>query len=68
MSGNKSLKEEIAALVWAEFAGIVASLEGGREEYRRRLDLKERARRALAAAETEARRLHSERIELKERF
>ena len=68
MGGNRSLEEEIAALVRAEFAGIVAGLEGDREEYRRRLDLKEGARRALEDAETEVRRLHSERIELKERF
>ncbi len=68
MGGNKSLEEEIATLVLAEFAAIVASLEGEREEYRRRLDLKEGARRALEDAETEARRLHAERVELKERF
>lgn len=67
-ANNKSLEEEIATLVRAEFAGIVASLEGEREEYRRRLNLKEEARRALEDAEAEARRLHSERIELKERF
>ena len=65
---QKKLEEEIAALVRAEFAGIFAELERDRMEYRRRLSLKEEAWRALEEAEAEARRLHSERIALKERF
>ena len=67
-ANKKALEEEISTLVRAEFAGIVASLEGEREEYRRRLNLKVAARRALEDAEAEVRRLHSERIEFKERF
>ena len=65
---KKTLEEEIAALVRAEFAGIITELEDERVEYRRRLDLKEEARRTLEDAEAEARRLHSERIALKDRF
>ena len=65
---KRTLEEEIAALVRAEFAGIIAELEGERAEYRRRLDLKEEARRTLEDAEAEVRRLHSERIALKDRF
>lgn len=70
MMGTKktTLEEEIAALVRAEFAEIVADLERDRVEYRRRSELKKEARRALEDAEAEVRRLHSERVALKERF
>ena len=49
-ANNKSLEEEIATLVRAEFAEIVASVVGEREEYRRRLKVKDEARRALEDA------------------
>ncbi len=63
-----TLEEEIFALVRAEFAEIFADLEGDRAGYRRRLGLKQEARCALEEAEDEARRLHSERMALRERF
>ena len=68
MVGKRTLEEEVAALVRAEFAGTIASLERDRAEYRHRLNLKQEARRALEDAEAEALRLHSERRELEDRF
>ncbi len=59
MGGKRTLEEELTALVRAEFAGVISSLEGERAEYRRRLNLKQEARRALDGAEAEALRLHS---------
>ena len=68
MFGRKTLEEKITAIVKAEFAGIIASLERDHREYRRRLRLKEKTKRALEDAEAEVRRLHYERTELKKKF
>ncbi len=68
MVGKKTLEEEVAALVSAEFAGVISDLERDRAEYRHRLNLKQEARRALDDAEAEALRLHSERRAFEDRF
>lgn len=68
MGGKKTLEEEMAALVRAEFAGVISGLERDRAEYRHRLSLKEEARRALDDAEAEALRLHSKRRAFEDRF
>jgi hypothetical protein len=68
MLGRKTLEEKITATVREEFAGIIAGLERDHQEYRRRLRLKEKTRRALEDAESEVRRLYAERTALKKRF
>ena len=68
MFGKKTLEEKIAAMVQAEFAGIIADLKREHREYLHRLRLKEEARVALESAEAKARELYSERIALKKRF
>jgi len=68
MVGKRTLEEEVAALVRAEFAGTISSLERDRAEYRHRLNLKQEARRALEDAEAEALRLHSKRRAFEDRF
>jgi len=68
MFRSKSLGERLVAAVRSEFAGSVASLEGRRREYRRRLESKKEARVALENAEAETRRLHSEQLALKKGF
>jgi hypothetical protein len=65
---NKSLEERIGAAVRAEFAGLIAELERDLREYRHRSRLKEESCSALEKAETETRRLHLARVELKKRF
>jgi len=62
------LEERLVAAVRSEFAGSVASLEGRRREYRRRLESKKEARVALENAEAETRRLRSEQLALKKGF
>jgi hypothetical protein len=68
MFRSKSLEERLVAAVRSEFAGSVASLEGRRREYRRRLESKKEARVALENAEAETRRLRSEQLALKKGF
>lgn len=68
MFGRKTLEEQIAAMVRAEFAGIIADLKREHREYLHRLRLKEEARVALESAEAKVQELHSERIALKKRF
>ncbi len=68
MFRSKSLEERLVAAVRSEFAGSVASLEGRRREYRRRLESKKEARVALENAEAETRRLRSELLALKKGF
>jgi hypothetical protein len=66
--GRKTLEEKIAAMVRAEFAGIIVGLEREHREYLRRVRLKEETRVALENVEAKARELYSERIGLKKRF
>lgn len=66
MGGKRTLEEELAALVRAEFAGVISDLEREHAEYCRRLHLKEEARRVLD--EAEALRLRSERRAFEDRF
>ncbi len=68
MFRRKTPEEKIAAIVRAEFAKTIVSLERDHRDYRRRLRLKEETRAALDDAEAKARRLYSERIALKKRF
>lgn len=68
MFGRKRLEEKITATVRAEFAGIITSLEKEHREYLRRSKIKEKTRSAFERAESEAQRLHSERVALKKRF
>ena len=68
MFRSKSLEARLVAAVRSEFAGSVASLEGRRREYRRRLESKKEARVALENAEAETRRLRSEQLALKKGF
>ena len=68
MGGKRTLEEELAALVRAEFAGVISDLERDRAEYCHRLHLKEEARRVLDEAEAEALRLRSERRAFEDRF
>ncbi len=68
MFRSKSLEERLVEAVRSEFAGSVASLEGRRREYRRRLESKKEARVALENAEAETRRLRSEQLALKKGF
>ena len=62
------METKITAAIKAEFTGTMANLEEDRREYRRRLALKEETLDTLEYVEAEVRRLHSERITLKERF
>jgi hypothetical protein len=68
MGGKRTLEEELAALVRAEFAGVISDLEREHAEYCHRLHLKEEARRVLDEAEAEALRLRSERRAFEDRF
>ncbi len=68
MFRSKSLEKRLVEAVRSEFAGSVASLEGRRREYRRRLESKKEARVALENAEAETRRLRSEQLALKKGF
>ena len=65
---KKTIEEKTAALIMAEFTGIVQDLQRDHLEYRRRLKLKEQTRAALEKAEADAWRLRSARVELKKRF
>lgn len=65
---KKSMEEAVVTLVRAELAGIAAELERDRLDHRRRSEARERAWAALEGAETKARRVHLERVALKERF
>src|SRR5918997_5549772 len=65
---KKSLEEKIGAAIEAEFEGLVAELERDLGDYRHRSRIKEKTRIALEEAESEARRVHLERVALKKRF
>jgi hypothetical protein len=64
----KLLEERIDAAIRAEFAGLIAELQRNFQEYSHRLKLKVEARSALEKAEAEVRRVHLDRIALKQRF
>jgi hypothetical protein len=68
MSGKKTIEEKIDAIVSTKFAQIIEELKKDHQEYRLRLELKEKTRSAFEKAEADVQMLHSRRIEVKKRF